>query len=195
MKKLGLTGNIGCGKSTVANMFKECGAHAIDADRIVDGLYLSRGSVYYKIIGLFGKGILDADGYIDKSKIAKTVFSDSAQRRVLEGVVHPALRDELGIFYNTVPDDAVAVIEASLIFETNSGRNYDKVAVVYAPFGTCRERVIGRGLTEEDFLKRWANQMPIEEKLRLADFRVDNSGDLEATAHQVEKIYGILKGS
>ncbi len=187
--KVGLTGNIGCGKSTVAKIFKELGAFTFDADKIIHSFYKKGHPVYEKVVSIFGKEILDDKGNIDRKKLADIVFRDKKKLEELEKITHKALYEYLEREFEKLPGNAIAIVEASLIIEKGTYKNYDKVIVVYAPFEVCKKRCIERGMTEEDFLRRWKNQMDIEEKKKYADYVIDNSGSLEETKKQVKKVY------
>ncbi|ADO45356.1 dephospho-CoA kinase [Hydrogenobacter thermophilus TK-6] len=189
MLKVGLTGNIGCGKSTVARMFMELGAYTFDADAIIRTFYQEKGEVYRKVVEAFGEGILDKEGNIDRKKLADLVFLDINKLRLLESITHKALYERLEEEFRRLPQDAIAIVEASLLVEKGTYKNYDRLIVVYAPYEVCKERAIKSGFSSEDFERRWKNQMPPEEKLKYADFVIDNSGSLESTQKQVKKVY------
>ncbi len=193
MKRIGLTGNLGCGKSTVARMFKDLGAIVVDADEIIRGFYRKGSDIFDKLVDLLGKDVLDKEGNIDRKKVADKVFRDEKLLRKLEEITH-------GEFYNVLKNiesrcarDDIVIVEASLIYEKGTEDNYDKVVVVYSPLETCRERALRRGITLEDFERRIKFQIDIEEKRRRADYVIDNSGDIENTRKQVKKLYKILK--
>ena len=193
MKKVGLTGNIGCGKSTVAEMFRELGAFVVDADKLIHSFYKKGHPVYRKVLDTFGEEILDKEGNIDRKKLAEIVFSDREKLRKLEEITHRALYEELERIEKSLPEDSVFIVEASLLVEKGSYKKFDKLVVVYAPYELCKERATKRGLSPEDFERRWKLQMPIEEKVKFADYVIDNSGSLEETYEQVKKVYEELK--
>ncbi len=193
MKKVALTGNIGCGKSTVASIFRELGAYTVDADEVIKGFYRKSHPVYERVVREFGEGILDPKGNIDRKKLADTVFSDERKLRKLEAITHSALYEELDRIYRKLPSDAVVFVEATLLIEKGTYKNYDFTVVVYAPYEICKERALRRGMSEEDFNRRWKKQMDIEEKVKLADFVIDNSGSLEDTRKQAEEVLRKIK--
>lgn len=193
MKKVGLTGNIGCGKSTVAKMFKELGAYVVDADKLIHSFYKKGHPVYKKVLETFGEGILNEKGDIDRKKLADVVFSDEEKLRKLEKITHEALYEELKKIEEKLPRDSILILEASLLVEKGSYKKFDKLVVVYAPYEVCKERALRRGIPPEDFERRWQLQMPIEEKVKYADYVIDNSGDFEKTYLQVKEIYKKLK--
>ena len=189
MKKVALTGNIGCGKSTVAGIFREMGAYTIDADEVIRSFYRKGHPVYHKVLEEFGEEILSEDGSIDRKKLADLVFSDRKKLRVLEGITHTALYEELERLFSELPEDSVVVVEASLLIEKGTYKNYDRTVVVYAPYEVCKERALKRGFSEEDFERRWRSQMPIEEKVKYADFVINNSDGIERTREQVREVF------
>jgi len=193
MKKVALTGNIGCGKSTVAGMFKELGAYTFDADEIIRSFYRKGHPVYRKVLEEFGRDILTPEGNIDRKKLAEKVFNDREKLRKLEEITHEALYTELDKLFKQIPSSAVVVVEASLLIEKGTYKNYDKTVVVYAPYEVCKERALNKGFEEEDFERRWRNQMDIEEKIKYADYVVDNSNGLERTRRQVEEVFRNIK--
>ncbi len=193
MKKVALTGNIGCGKSTVARIFSELGAFTVDADKVIKSFYRKGHPVYREVIEEFGKGVLDPEGNIDRKKLADIVFKDKEKLRRLESITHRALYEYLDSLYKNLPEDSVVVVEASLLIEKGTYKGYDKTVVVYAPYEVCRDRAVRKGFTEEDFERRWRNQMDIEEKVKYADFVIDNSGSLEDTRRQVEEVFRRIK--
>ena len=193
MKRIALTGNIGCGKSTVGSILRELGAYVFDADRIIHTFYEKGHPVWEEVVRTFGKGILDREGNIDRKKLTKVVFEDEEKLRKLEEITHRALYEYLEREFSKLPEEAIAVVEASLLIEKGTYKRYDKTIVVYAPYEVCRERALKKGFSEEDFEKRWRKQMPIEEKVKYADFVIDNSNGLERTRERVREVFERIK--
>jgi dephospho-CoA kinase len=193
MLKVALTGNIGSGKSTIAKFFEDCGFYVYDADKIIKDFYKERGEVYERILEIFGRGILLEDGIIDTKKLADIVFSDKEKLLILEKITHSALYNKLEQIFKTLPKNAVAIVEASLVLEKKSKGKYDFVVLVYAPYEVCKLRSLARGMTQEDFERRWRNQMNPEEKLKQADYIVDNSGDIEKAKERVKTLCKTFK--
>lgn len=189
MLKVALTGNIGCGKSTVAKMFKELSCYVLDADQIIRDIYNERGKVYHQVVERFGKDILDNEGNIDRKKLASIVFKRDEDLEFLEKLTHTALYRKLESIFKTLPEDSIAIVEAALLIEKGTYKNYDKTIVVYAPYEVCKERALKKGFSLEDFESRWKRQMPIEQKVKYADYVIDNSDGLEKTKEQVVKVY------
>ncbi|WP_333783994.1 dephospho-CoA kinase [Thermocrinis sp.] len=193
MLKIALTGNIGSGKSTVAKLFEDCGFYVYDADKIIKDLYREKGEVYEKVIEVFGREILSEDNSIDTKKLADIVFSDRGKLKILEDITHSALYRRLDEVFKTLPKDAVAIVEASLVLEKKTKGRYDFLVLVYAPYDVCKLRSLAKGITQEDFERRWKNQMDPEEKLKRADYVVDNSGDLKKTKERVAELCKLFK--
>jgi dephospho-CoA kinase len=193
MKRIALTGNLGSGKTTVGRLFKDLGAVVVDADRIIHSFYRRGHPVLREVVNLLGEGILDGEGNADRKKIADIVFRDPDKLERLERITHTALHGELESLWRRLPEDSIVFVEASLLIEKGTYRDYDKTVVVYAPYEVCRERALKKGMSEEDFRRRWARQMPPEEKVKFADFVIDNSGDLEETRRQVREVFNAIR--
>jgi len=193
MLKIALTGNIGSGKSTVAKLFENCGFYVYDADKIIKDLYRERGEVYEKVMEVFGREILSEDNNIDTKKLADIVFSDREKLKILEDITHSALYRRLDEVFKTLPKDAVAIVEASLVLEKKTKGRYDFLVLVYAPYEVCKLRSLAKGITQDDFERRWKNQMDPKEKLKRADYVVDNSGDLKKTKERVAELCKLFK--
>jgi dephospho-CoA kinase len=200
MLRVGLTGGVACGKSTVAKMFADLGAHVADADSIAHELYRPGQDVYQELVKRFGQQIVKPDGEIDRAKLATAAF-DGGRVEELNKIVHPAvIRQQDRWMRELAARDpyAIAMVEAALIFETGVNDRFDKIMVV-----TCKpaqkvtrfaERT-GRNEADarSDVDRRTKAQIPDEEKARQADFVIDNSGSVEETRHQVQRIYAELE--
>ena len=194
MLKVGLTGSIGTGKSTVASIFKELGAYVIDADEVVHKL-LKRKDIKEKIRKEFGD-VFTPEGEIDRKKLASIVFNNPEKKKKLEQILHPEVFKEIEKFFKQVEEkdpNAVAIADVPLMIETGSYKNYYPVIVVYAPREVQLERLIKRGMDKEDALRRIKSQMPIEEKVKYADIVIDNTGSLQDLRKKVEEVYEKLK--
>lgn len=193
MKRVALTGNLGSGKSTVGRMLKDLGAFVIDADEVIHSFYRKGHPVLEKVVRLLGEGILDEEGNGDRKKIAEIVFKDPEKLRKLEEITHGALYEELENIYSELPEDSVVFVEAALLIEKGTYKKYDKTLLVYAPYEVCKRRALKKGMSEEDFERRWKRQMSPEEKLKYADFVIDNSGSLEETRRQTEEVFEAIR--
>jgi len=188
--KVGLTGNLGSGKSTVARMLKELGASVLDADAAVKDL-LRRKEVKQKIAKEVSPSVFTPEGEVDRKKLANLVFSDPQKLRRLEAILHPLVYEEFERF--CAQRGGVCVLEAALIFEKGNADRFDLTVLVYAPKEVAKKRALERGMDAKDFERRWALQMPPEEKRKLADFVIDNSGSLEKTKRQVGELFSLLQ--
>jgi len=190
MLKVGLTGGIACGKSYTLKEFQRYGAHAIDADQIVHQLLLPGHAGYQKVVETFGTEFLDADSKLDRRRLGDLVFSDGAARQKLNDIIHPLVFaeekrqiEEAELIRRRTP---MIVVDAALMIETGSYRNYDVILMVYSrPEVQLMRLILRDNLTEEEALKRIVSQMPLLEKLKYADYVIENSGKLSNTAEQV----------
>ncbi|HXF70134.1 MAG TPA: dephospho-CoA kinase [Thermoflexus sp.] len=187
---IGLTGNIACGKSTVARMLAEKGAYVIDADAIAHEVIRKGTPAYEAILQRFGEGILGPDGEIDRRRLGEIVFRDPAALRDLESIVHPAVLIEIQQRIQSGLEAPAIVIEAIKLIESGFARACDTLWVVTCSESEQIRRLMNdRRLTEEEARVRIRAQPPQEEKIRQADVVIDNSGDLEATRRQVERAW------
>lgn len=214
MLKVGLTGGIASGKSVVGEMFVALGAHLIQADRIAHELMRPGQAVYNEVVRRFGRAILSADGSINRPKLAELAFgvasdrsqagqnqasSTSAQSRVdeLNRIVHPAViraQEEWMQAIGHSDPRAVAIVEAALILEAGAAERLDRVVVV-----TCKEeqrvqrfaarQKIDLESARKEVARRMAAQLPESEKIKAADFVIDNSGTLNHTREQVKRVW------
>lgn len=200
MLKVGLTGGVACGKSTIGQMLVARGAYLIRADDIAHQLMQPGQPVYESVVQSFGRGILHPDGAIDRPKLAQAAFGGGRVDE-LNRIVHPAVID----FQNRWMEetgrhhpDAVVIVEAALILEAGVQKRFDRLIVV-----TCRAeqkpaRFAGRQKlalvdAQAEVVRRSAAQIGDEQKIRAADFVIDNSGDLWATEEQVEALWPELQ--
>jgi dephospho-CoA kinase len=198
--RVGLTGGVACGKSTVAKMFANLGATIVDADTIAHELYRPGQEVLQELVKHFGAEILKPDGELDRAKLATLVF-DGGRVEELNKIVHPAVirqQDEWMRALGEKDPYAVAIVEAALILEAGAKDRFDRIMVVTCKPAQKVARFAQRTGTSEDSARadvdrRTKAQMPDEEKARRADFVIDNSGPVEETRHQVQRIYSELK--
>ena len=187
---VGLTGGIGSGKSSVAQLLARRGAVIIDADAIVHELQRPGAPLLDELAARFGEEIITTDGALDRGKLAASVFGDAAAVDDLNAIVHPAVRREIAarVAARAGTDDVV-VLDIPLIRERGA---YDTAAlvVVDAPTDVAVERVVAsRSMSEEQVRARMATQLPREERLQLADRVIDNSGDRAALERQVDDVW------
>ena len=197
MLRVGLTGGIATGKSTVGMMFIELGCHLIDADRITHGLLQPGQAVHAAVVQAFGQRILTQDGTINRKILGEIVFQDPQARSTLNGLVHPAVIQRQREWLNEMEASdprGISIADAALMIEVGTYKNYDKVIVVTCRPEVQKQRLRARsGLSEEEAEARIRSQMPLEEKARHADYVVDNSGDLAATRRQVAEVNSKLR--
>jgi dephospho-CoA kinase len=199
MLRVGLTGGIGCGKSTVAAMMRDLGCRVIDSDAIARELAEPGQPAYLEIINSFGTGIVLESGHLDRAKLAHLVFTDASKLLTLNKILHPRViaveERQLAEIARTHPH-AVAVIEAALLIEAGHHKILERLIVVWCAPEQQIERLTnpqGRKMPREDAMQRIAAQMPLEEKRRMATDEIDNSGSLAATQQQVTKLVAQLK--
>lgn len=193
MIKLGLTGSIGMGKSTVAAMFADQGVPVFDADAVVHRLQGREGDLLAEIEAQF-PGTTGPEGVIRRTLAERVLGAPEALRR-LEALVHPAVGRERQAFLETHKDAPVVVLDIPLLFETGGESGVDRIAVVSAPGDVQRGRVLARpGMTPEKFEKILARQLPDAEKCARADFVIPTGGSLEETRRAVRRILACLAG-
>ncbi len=191
--RIGLTGSIACGKSTVSNMFKELGAYIIDSDEIAHEALKKTEKPYKEVLEIFGDSILDEQGNIDRKKLGKIVLSDKSKLAILESIIHPYInqkRKEIEDAIFKENKNAIIIYDVPLLFEKQLEKNFDKIIVVYANKNAQIERLTKRqNLTYDEALKLIGLQMDVEEKKKRADFVIDNSYSLGETKKQVLEIF------
>ena len=193
---VGLTGSIATGKSTVSRMFAHLGARVIDADLLAREVVMPGQPAYAGIVEEFGPQVVRGDGSLDRKALGALVFGDSAKRKRLEEITHPAIglrRERMLSVLDEEVFEGVVIWDAALLFEGGGAGKMDRVVVVYADPETERRRLVERdGLGDADARARIASQMPVAEKAKLADHVIDNSGTREDTERQVQTVYGAL---
>ena len=197
MLRVGLTGGIATGKSTVGAMFVELGCHLIESDQITHQLFEPGQAVHAAVVKQFGNRILALDGTIDRRILGGIVFRDPQARGKLNSLVHPAIiqRQQEWLKEMQAQDPhGIAIVDAALMIEVGTYKNYDKVIVVTSSSELQKERLRARSaLSDEEIESRIRSQMPNEEKIKYADFVIDNSGSMESTRVQVETVYRQLQ--
>jgi dephospho-CoA kinase len=182
---IGLTGNIGSGKSTVLSMLEQLGAKVVDADDLVHEVMQQGLPVWQAIVDTFGEGVLTPQGDIDRKKLASLVFDDAEALRRLEEIVHPAVDERLReITANS--DEPVIAVEAVKIMQSNVYGEIDSLWLVTCPTEERLQRLVRtRDIDAEDVEERLRAQMAQERQAELADVVIDNSGSLDHTWEQV----------
>jgi dephospho-CoA kinase len=199
MLRVGLTGGIATGKSTVGAMFVELGCHLIESDQITHQLFEPGQAVHAAVVKQFGNRILALDGTIDRRILGDIVFKDPQARARLNSMVHPAIIQRQQEWLQDMEGQdphGIAIVDAALMIEVGTYKNYDKVIVVTCSPEMQRGRLRARSaLSEDEIESRIRSQMPNEEKIKYADFVIDNSGSIQSTHVQVETVYRQLRAA
>ena len=194
---VGLTGGVASGKTGTSQVLKEEGAYIIDADQIARELVQPQKPAWNELIRAFGKGILQEDGSIHRKKLAEKVFADPKQRKRLNQILHPRIKEEMGRRTKEIGQkdpEAIVVIDAPLLVELGDHYEMDKLIVVTSTQTQQIERLKDRdGISPEAALKILSSQMPLGEKVKLADFVIGNEGSLEETKKRAREVFKELK--
>ena len=194
-KRVGLTGGVASGKSTVSAMLAELGAVVVDADVLAREVVAPGTDGLAAIVDAFGDEVLTADGALDRPAMGALVFADAEKRRTLEAIIHPRVRARAAAIEASAPPDAVVVHDIPLLTETGQAGSFDAVVVVDVPVETQVERMAGlRALSREDAEARIAAQATREDRLAVATYVVDNTGTLEQLRTRVAEVYAELAG-
>jgi dephospho-CoA kinase len=193
---VGLTGGIGTGKSTVSTMLRALGAVVVDADVLAREVAAPGEPTLARIVAEFGRGVLRADGTLDRKALGAIVFGDPAKRKRLEVLTHPAIRERFASRLAEIAAHGfhgIAFFDAPVMIESGNYKTMDRLVVVVADEATQIARLMERdGMSHDEALARIRSQMPLSEKARLADYVIDNSGDRAATEKQVKRVYAAL---
>ena len=197
MFRVGLTGGLASGKTFVGHTLAEFGCHLIQADEIGHQVLLPGAEAYDAVVGEFGDGILDDDGHINRKRLGALVFDKPERLQKLSGFVHPAVfqREERLIAGIASRDPkAIVVVEAAILVETGSYRRYNRLIVAWCSRELQIQRAMKRdSATREEVLARLDRQLPLEEKLRVADYVIDTSGTKEETLKKTREVYESLR--
>ena len=197
MRMVGLTGGIGSGKSTVTAMFRELGAQVVDADQVARDV-AEPGTPGLEEVARRVPGVLDPSGHLDRAALGRRVFADPGERRALEGILHPRIREEVARRTEALARAGVTVVlyDAALLIENGLHRGMDGVILVSAPEAVQRARLAARdGLDDAANTARLAAQLPLADKRAHATWVVDNGGSLDETRAQVRRIWEEIRGS
>ncbi len=196
MRNIGMTGGIGCGKNKVAEMFNQLGFYTIDSD-VSSRKVMEKGEpAYEKIVSVFGESILDEQGNILRKKLGHIVFNNKEKLKMLENIVHPAIykyekKERSKIFGRN--DKAVVITHAALIIESKSIDKYDALIVISCPDEIQVKRVMQRDNFSEEKVKNIVYyQMPNAERLKYADFIIDNSSTLDDLYNEVKRVHNLI---
>ena len=194
---VGVTGGVASGKTTVSRFFEEEGAYIIEADQIARELVQVRSPAWKAITRAFGKGILEEDGTIDRKRLAERAFSDSRQRRLLNKILHPRIKKEMGKRareFGRKNPDAIVIFDVPLLVETGFHREVERVVVITSTEKQQIERLRKRaGVSKEETRRILSSQMPLKEKVKAADFVIPNKGSIEETRRKAREVFQELK--
>jgi dephospho-CoA kinase len=191
--RVGLTGGVGSGKSTVARRFAEHGAVVIDADAIAREVVEPGTPGFRAVVDRFGPAVVGADGALDRPALAGLVFSDDERRSELNAIVLPLVGQRVAELEATAPADAVTVYDVPLLVEGDMAAGFDFVVVVLAAVQTRLERLAGRGMEEDDARRRMASQASDEQRRAVADAIIDNDGDLDALSAAADRVWARIQ--
>ena len=182
------------GKTTVLGLFKNMGAYTVNIDNLVHDI-LKKQSVVKKIVQTCGDDILTASSKklsINKKRMAQAIFNNTEKRKAVEQIIHPEVLNSMGkIEAKLVRKDPLSIIvfEVPLLFEAGYKKHFDKTIVVYTKQNTAIRRLMKKGFSRDEALKRFKAQMPITKKKKMSDFSIDNDSDLEITEKKVNRIF------
>ena len=193
MLKVGLTGGIASGKSAVCEAFARLGARVIDTDEIAREVVRAGGSAWRKLREAFGTAFFQPDGALDRQRLRRLVFADSEKRSQLNSIVHPEVIKEVkkrSEQIATTDPDAVILVDAPLLLEVAATERFDRVVVVYVDEKIQRNRLTRRdGLSKEEARQALSAQMDLRQKAEEAHYVIDNSGSIEETEAQVQRVW------
>jgi dephospho-CoA kinase len=197
MLRVGLTGGLACGKTFVGEALVDLGCHLIQADELGHQVLLPTGEAYADVVREFGQGILNDDGTIDRKRLAAKVFGKPEHLETLNRLVHPhVFRREHELIEQFARSDArgIVVVEAAILIETGTYRNYDRLILVECEEEQQIERSVKRDHTDRaEVLVRLSRQMPLAEKRKFAHYVIDTSGSKEQTLRRVREVYDALR--
>ena len=196
MLKIGLTGGIGSGKSSVSKLFKDWGAYIFDADSVAKEILLKNETAQNEIIAEFGSDILNKDEKIEKSKLSRIAFQDENHQLRLNAIIHPYVFSEIDLTFDKIiskNEYEIFCVDAALIYESGADTHMDYVVVITSHLRLRIERAMERGdLTRDEFLKRLDLQWPDEDKVHMADFVIHNNGTIDELIIESKKIFSLL---
>lgn len=194
--RVGLTGGIASGKSTVARLLRERGCFVIDADEIVRTLYQPGGAGHQKIVETYGSGVLAPDGTIDRPKLSEAALSTPEGAMQLNALIHPlviAEQQRILAELERSGEDVIAVVEATLLIESGGRDRFDRIVVVDLEADEQLQRGVARGVSEDEMRRRMARQLGREERVRAADYVIHNHGSIEELVARTEEILESLR--
>lgn len=192
--RVGLTGGIASGKSTVSAILTELGAVVIDADRLAREVVAKGTPGLQQVVEAFGPEILTEDGEMDRAAVGRIVFEDEHQRKRLESIVHPLVFERYAALEAAAPEDGIVVHDIPLLAESGRVADFDAVIVVDTPHETQVERMLrDRGMTREDAEARIAAQATREQRRAIATYVIENTGTREDLRQRVTEVFDELR--
>lgn len=188
MLSVALTGGIGSGKSTVAEIFEELGALVIDSDQLAREVIERGTSGYDAVLSRFGDSILK-EGEIDRSALGAIVFADDKARKDLEAIIHPLVRERSEKIASRAGDSRIVINQIPLLVETSGAKRFDIVITVEADLEIRRERLRARGMKDYEISKRISAQASDEERKAIANIVITNNGSLDELTREVERVW------
>ena len=190
--KVGLTGGIGAGKSTVADMFSKLGAVVVRSDELARQVIEPNTPGFQKVLSRFGNQILQENGSIDRQKLAQIVFNDSKALKDLEETIHPLVRNKTNELIDSQTQETIVVNEVPLLLEKNMENLFDFLVVVVSSEKNRINRLLKRGISEEEAMKRMRLQVNDELRKSSADFLISNDGSIDQLEADVAKVWQAL---
>lgn len=176
---IGITGGIACGKSEVGRILERAGVAVLDTDRVAHEAMAPGQEAYRRVVDYFGPAVVAEDGTIDRGRLGDRVFADPGARQALNERVHPEVRRRWRDWVARMrAENRVAAVIIPLLYEVGADTGWDAVICVASEDRVARERLMKRGLSEEQIRQRWASQMSIGEKMRKADYVIENNGTI-----------------
>jgi len=191
--KVGLTGGIGAGKSTVADLFSQKGAVVIRSDELARQVIEPQTPGFEQVVARFGKEFVNSEGYIDRAKLAQVVFHDDAALKDLENIIHPLVRNKTNQIIEQQTAETIIVNEIPLLLEKKMESLFDFLVIVISSEKNRLERLTQRGLKKDQVIARMTKQVSDEDRKAAADFLIVNDGNLDQLEADVEKIWQTLQ--
>ncbi|WP_027339347.1 dephospho-CoA kinase [Halonatronum saccharophilum] len=192
--RIGLTGGIATGKSSVADILKDLGAYVVDADKLAHRL-MSKGQILWeKVVKEFGQGVLDSKGEIDRGTLGEVIFSDPKKKEVLDNLVHPVIVEAIKSKVKKIEGESKLVVaEVPLLFEVGMQDFFDEILVVWVEEQIQLMRLMKRNsLTYDEAKKRIGSQMNLEDKVKKADYIIENNGDYKDLKNKIFEFWDII---
>lgn len=197
MPTIGLTGNFGMGKTTVLRLFRRLGAYTFSSDDYVHDILKKPGTIR-KISKVLGEQVVSRTlrrVSLNRKRVADIIFNDTRKRRQVERIIHPEVLATMRTTASKIlkkDRSAVVVFEVPLLFEAGYGKYFDHTVATYCTRENIAKRTRKKGFTEEEAFRRLRAQMPITKKIKLADFRINNNGEIKDTEKQVNRIFNTI---